>query len=400
MPPADFAEQEYRRRLELPSTITTDIILDGTHKVFAVLIPEVVTLISDILHRETAVEHTWLALPGVARKAYISELLTDELLSTNQMEGVRSTRQEVEAALQSVDKPLTHTRFSEFAKLYTGISGSENAALPETLSDVRGIYDQVVDGELTYNDKPDGEFFRKGHVGIYDEANGREIHSGLPTETRIQTALTQMLAFMRTEDVSPLLKAIICHYTFEYIHPFYDGNGRTGRFLLALQLREYLSAPTALSLGPVIAENKHTYYKAFEDAENPLNCSEISFFVLQMLRFIQTAQRRFSDNLQEKDRALNTATKAMIRFAEEQRLDAISRGILSILIQQRLFLRQDPELTRAMLAEYENVGQARIRSKLELLTRKGLIATVGKRPICYQLSNQACELFGIETQNL
>jgi Fic family protein len=150
----------------------------------------------------------------------------------------------------------------------------------------------------------------------------------------------------------------------------------------------------------VIAENKHTYYKAFEDAENPLNCSEISFFVLQMLRFIQTAQRRFSDNLQEKDRALNTATKAMIRFAEEQRLDAISRGILSILIQQRLFLRQDPELTRAMLAEYENVGQARIRSKLELLTRKGLIATVGKRPICYQLSNQACELFGIETQNL
>ncbi|MBB2955513.1 hypothetical protein FHX77_000933, partial [Bifidobacterium commune] len=200
IPPADFAEQEYQRRLQFPSTIPTDIILDGSHKIFTVLIPESVTLISDILHRETAVEHTWLALPGVARKAYIGELLTEELLSTNQMEGVRSTRKEVEAALQSVDNPLSHTRFSEFAKLYSSISGSEHSKLPETLNDVRSIYDQVVDGELSDNNKPDGELFRKSHVGIYDEANGREIHSGLPTEARIQTALTQMLAFMRTED--------------------------------------------------------------------------------------------------------------------------------------------------------------------------------------------------------
>ncbi|MDF7663112.1 Fic family protein [Bifidobacterium sp. ESL0763] len=395
MKPADFAEQEYRRRLELPSTIQTDITLDGSHKVFAVLSSEAIMLISDILRCETNVERAWRQLPGVARNAYIGGLLVEELLSTNQMEGVRSTRQEVTKALQSAGNQSSHTRFSEFAKLYIGISQSESSKLPESLGDIRNIYDQVVDHELDDDDKPDGELFRKGHVGIQDMATGREIHRGLPTEAHIQTALTQMLAFMHADGVLPLLKAIICHYAFEYIHPFYDGNGRTGRFLLALQLRKYLSAPTALSLSPVIAEGKQAYYKAFEDAENPLNCSEVSFFVIQMLQFIQTAQHRLDENLTEKENALDTAQRAATEFSHQHGLDALTNDILSMLIQQHLFHQQVPQLTRALLARYEGVGQARIRTKLGTLLENGLVSTVGKRPIYYQLSHQACELFGL-----
>ena len=68
-------------------------------------------------------------------------------------------------------------------------------------------------------------------------------------------------------DIPELYAAALCHFLFGYIHPFFDGNGRTGRYLLALQLSRPLSQPTVLSLSRVIAENKATYYRAFDAVE-------------------------------------------------------------------------------------------------------------------------------------
>lgn len=79
--------------------------------------------------------------------------------------------------------------------------------------------------------------------------------------------------------------------------PFYDGNGRTGRYLLALYLDESLSIPTALSLSRTIAENKHAYYAAFSSVENPLNHGEMTHFVYSMLELIRTAQSSMIEQL-------------------------------------------------------------------------------------------------------
>ena len=65
--------------------------------------------------------------------------------------------------------------------------------------------------------------------------------------------LTQWLALSRSEDIPETCSALLCHFLFEHIHPFYDGNGRTGRYLLALHLSEPLSQPTVLSLSRTIA---------------------------------------------------------------------------------------------------------------------------------------------------
>lgn len=53
------------------------------------------------------------------------------------------------------------------------------------------------------------------------------------------------------------------HYIFEYAHPFYDGNGRTGCYLLSLFLENSLSQPTVLSLSRAIANNRFALTDAF-----------------------------------------------------------------------------------------------------------------------------------------
>lgn len=86
--------------------------------------------------------------------------------------------------------------------------------------------------------------------------------------------------------------------SFRVHPPFYDGNGRTGRYLLALYLDESLSIPTVLSLSRTIAENKNAYYAAFSSVKNPLNHGEMAHFVYAMLELIRTAQSSMIERLQ------------------------------------------------------------------------------------------------------
>lgn len=74
------------------------------------------------------------------------------------------------------------------------------------------------------------------------------------------------------------------------VHPFYDGNGRTGRYLLALYLSSPLSILTTLSLSRVIAANRDAYYRSFKEAEHPLNHGELTHFVMNMLENVRIAQ--------------------------------------------------------------------------------------------------------------
>lgn len=91
-----------------------------------------------------------------------------------------------------------------------------------------------------------------------------EVHYTPPEgETIIRQKLKEMEDFIHSEDIiDPLIKMALIHYQFEAIHPFYDGNGRTGRILMVLYLKlsRLLELP-ALYLSRYIIHNKNNYYK-------------------------------------------------------------------------------------------------------------------------------------------
>jgi Fic family protein len=91
------------------------------------------------------------------------------------------------------------------------------------------------------------------------------------------------------DDISPLIKLAIQHYQFESIHPFYDGNGRTGRIVnvLYLILKGLLNEPV-LYLSSYIILNKVDYYRLLQEVRTKNNWED---WIIYMLKGIeQTAQ--------------------------------------------------------------------------------------------------------------
>lgn len=84
------------------------------------------------------------------------------------------------------------------------------------------------------------------------------------------------------DTLDPLLKMAISHYQFEAIHPFYDGNGRTGRILNVLYLIEQklLTLPI-LYLSRYIVEHKHDYYRLLNQVTQKQNWEAWLIFMLR-----------------------------------------------------------------------------------------------------------------------
>lgn len=376
-----------RQRLEADSTFTTGI---GTPlgELFIATPRCVCMLTQKVLLAERQVSAMWRSIPRVMRWNYIYHAISEELLATNEMEGVRSTRKETEAAVAAARQARTEgdmekARFGEFAKLYLNLT-NRDVELPKTLEDIRDIYDKIALDEIDDKNRPDGELFRKGDVEVQGP-HGTVIHSGVSSEARISALLAQMMDLARSDTIPFLQRAIASHFLFEYIHPFYDGNGRTGRYLLALYLSNDLTLPTVLSLSRTIAENKNEYYKAFTEAEDKLNSGELTFFVYTILGLIERAQESLIEELGVKIDQLDKATVLRDELRREHALSTNATLLLYAVMQEELF-----DTTKSMTLEDAGgdlmLTKQTIRKYVDELAGASLIEFTGRRPLRFRAS--------------
>jgi Fic family protein len=239
-------------------------------------------------------------------------------------------------------------------------------------------------GEDLGQNAPDGKLFRRHAVEVIGEG-GKTLHERAQTEGEINGELGSMLALVSSPNVPELYSALISHYIFEYIHPFYDGNGRTGRYLLALYLSRPLSTITALSLSREIAENRAPYYKAFQEAEHPMNHGELTPFVLQMLQYVSAAQDRVIDNLVDKSLLLEKSETALAAAEKTLGLSKGEHNLLYLLVQHDLFAAF-PDVRLDDVDGYMSMGRQSVRKYLGLLVERGLASQVGGRPLRFELS--------------
>ena len=120
---------------------------------------------------------------------------------------------------------------------------------------------------------------------LKNPATDKVIYTPPEGENVIREKLKALEIFINTEDeIDPLIKLALIHYQFEAIHPFFDGNGRTGRIILLLYLKlcGLLDLP-ALYLSKYILENKNEYYVALRNVTEKNDWESWTLYILDMI---------------------------------------------------------------------------------------------------------------------
>jgi Fic family protein len=291
-----------------------------------------INLIETIHTKETQVEKIYYTLPDAAKDMYSMSCLIDEIHFTNDIEGIRSTRQEIKKAydlVQNTGLPDTNTRFSYIVNKYDKFIAEE---LPlNTPEDIRNLYDEIILPEIDPTNYPDGHLFRIKNVYIVD-ASGDPIHRGVTGETAITDAITKALSVLKI-NMPAAIQIAVLHYYIGYIHPFYDGNGRLNRFISSYLLSKTFDPVVSYRLSYTIQKNKTQYYRAFETCNDKINAGDITPFVLSFMDIINKA----IDDILEK---MQTGTAALERYRqilEGFNLSHDQKDLLFYLIQNAMF---------------------------------------------------------------
>lgn len=121
--------------------------------------------------------------------------------------------------------------------------------------------------------------------------NGEVIYTPPSGEDIIREKLANLEKFINEdESLDPLIKMALMHYQFEAIHPFSDGNGRTGRILLLLYLKlSNLMDIPAIYLSEYIIKNKFEYYT---NLRNVTEHQDWEGFILYMLDMVEYTAKK------------------------------------------------------------------------------------------------------------
>jgi Fic family protein len=119
---------------------------------------------------------------------------------------------------------------------------------------------------------------------LKNEQTGITVYTPPQNYDDIVSYMTNLEKFINNEEISdcdPLVKMAVIHHQFESIHPFYDGNGRTGRIINVLYLvKEHLLDIPILYLSRFINQNKNVYYTLLQKARNENAWEEWILFIL------------------------------------------------------------------------------------------------------------------------
>lgn len=334
-------------------------------------IEENAAVITDILNK----------LPMIAKEQYYRKVLTNEILSTNEIEGVRSTKKEINDAILSVKFNKEHqVRFKGIVKSYDSIFYEKFSPIDE-VAEIRRIYDKILIGEIEEENRLDGSLFRIDEVYIHDNIQ-KILHRGDPNEETIIADLKLFINLMNSVEFPYLIKIMMAHYYFEYIHPFYDGNGRVGRFITCKYLASKLDPLTAISFSHMINSSRKKYYDAFVETSDPNNCGEGTMFVLQMLKIVQQGQKQLIIDLMKKIELLN---KIEITLNEITYHEKIEKRILYLLCQSWLF---ETTILDSEILEELNLTRFKANKATENLMKNGYIEKIKSRPAIHKISEE------------
>ena len=217
----------------------------------------------------------------------LSSLVLQEALDSSAVENIVTTSDELYRAELDIKGGLTNATTKEVLNyreaMQVGFDMVRRNRLL-TLNDIKQIQKTLEHNNAGFRTVPGTKLkSSKGEVVYIPPQSGEDV-------ARYMSNLEQYINDPEIHDIDPLIKMAIIHHQFESIHPFYDGNGRTGRILAILYLvvNDLLDLPI-LYLSRYITHNKGEYYRLIQRIRDnaPDNAEDWEKWILFILKGVE-----------------------------------------------------------------------------------------------------------------
>ena len=195
--------------------------------------------------------------------------------------------------------------------------------------------------------------FRNGNVGVF--AGDALIHAGTPARY-VPGVMVDLFSWLRATEAHPLISSSVFHFEFEYIHPFSDGNGRTGRLWQSLLLRHWEPLFAWLPVETLVAAHQQEYYDALGRSQQEADATGFVEFMLEVIA--QTLDEQIREPV---NKPINEPVKPL---TERQ------RSLLQL-------LEHNPRATYDALSDALGVSRSTLRRDLRALEAAGCVARMG-----------------------
>lgn len=243
-----------------------------------------------------ATKNIFNIIPYDVQISVIADSLIDEAYNSSVIEGAFSTKKRTK---ELVENDLTPKNKSEqmivnnYRALDYIMKNIENPLCEEIILDIYNILT-----EKTLNEDEKVDKYRNDFVGVWDIKSHSYTYKA-PHYTKVQEMMNSLLSFINNNtDFHPLIKACIIHFYFVYIHPFFDGNGRTARAISYMYLLQSgYDFFKFFSISSMINDERNRYYEAIENTE--IYDSDITYFIDYYLNMIVRSMRNVLERFEK-----------------------------------------------------------------------------------------------------
>lgn len=385
---------EYDKRFNSEDTVHLDIMI-GKNEAFFEQTAELYKLIASIERTDKKINQLAMELPEKSIEQFSFRCLIDEIILTNNIEGVYSTRKEIDEILQNLSMNDKKERFKGLVIKYVMLMNGGKVSI-SSCEDIRKIYDDIFFNEIEMSNPdnlPDGKIFRKNGVSVYSDSD-KEIHHGLMPESKIIEAMNKSIKILNNSNIDMLFRIALFHYLFGYIHPFYDGNGRTSRFISSYLLSQELNPLIGYRISYTIKENVTKYYNAFKVCNHPNSKGELTSFVSMFLNIVDISEKQLCTALEERKNKMDYYYSAVRKLPHNKNTNIMD--LYFVLIQAALF--SDKGISIKELELHFDITYNTVRSRLDKIPDKFIIKNNHKKRNYYMINLEEVDKYLSENE--
>ncbi len=297
--------------------------------------------------------------------------LAGEIVSTLRIENIKTSRETARRIVAGF-APISEQEQKAF-DIKKGLEFILDINNKITEQNLHTLYQLAVGNNLKGQDKlKEGSFYRDDTVYVVGD---KTYHEGLDAKL-LPEYMAKFLEFInQKDDIPELVKACIIHFYFAYLHPYFDGNGRTARLLQLWYLVQNEFCGTMFySFSQYIDADKSKYYKSFSLVENNFEVSQKLDFTPFISYFIENVYNQLNQ-LNQENQIENTTVKATKLFENALKGGKITEKEHELFLYVVSNYANERFSTKQLERDFNNAAYATIRSFVLKFEKLGILTS-------------------------